>query len=686
MKKTKALAITLVIIVLSTFSVAIGKMSTIPLIKEFTSLSDYSAVTLPDGGKVEHYYNGIARSPDGEKIYVLFRDIYFIGFGNWISLGAGFQIFDIKNPKSPIMIGEYLISGENDPVPIEIALEGENVFISTRNYVYKYKIGSATAKKFSAGDEINGMKMSGGSIFLSTDGGIEVIDAKNLSQVGFYANPDLRGGYMEINGDTLYAGWEKAWIATHESGFVALDISGTIPSLLAKYHIKKDVGTMMAMTVSPNGKTVYLSSPNGIEIIDVTNLQDIKLMKTILAYIIPYSLVMSKDGTKIFEPDGLSSNAKMYVWNATPPYDLLGEYGTVHGIDVVLSPDERLAYLVSDAWIHILDVSGVMGLSPLKAWYYDSDSDGYGDPDNLFYSDKQTTGYVSDNTDCNDKDAAVYPGATEIIGDGIDQDCDGVDEVALDFPTLTVTTVGTNVSLAWTSVPGATGYTLFYAPYPDASPIGQSDMGTQTSFSFDATGYAFYVAIKAYYNSKSSEYSNIGFFNMLKINNADQAVQNAINNIGKIKGSTVWDGVNRATQTWADKTMTYCARFVRECFGKDAVSNFGDADKFYQHYKGLIKTDTNPPFGSVAFYSYEYKGVEYGHIGIVDGNGDLISALKLNISDDPPDPNKCKGVCKTGLIIGNNTSTKYLGYVTADEYVDNYPTTGGYVDNYLDSP
>ena len=96
--------------------------------------------------------------------------------------------------------------------------------------------------------------------------------------------------------------------------------------------------------------------------------------------------------------------------------------------------------------------------------------------------------------------------------------CISVPALALDAPTLTITTSGTNVTLSWTSVPSATGYTLFYAPYPDASSIGQIDMGTQTSLSFDANGLAFYVAIQSYNSSGSSGYSNIEYFDLSSSN------------------------------------------------------------------------------------------------------------------------------------------------------------------------
>ncbi len=61
-------------------------------------------------------------------------------------------------------------------------------------------------------------------------------------------------------------------------------------------------------------------------------------------------------------------------------------------------------------------------------FYADSDSDGYGDPDNSTMACSAPNGYVGDNSDCNDADANVNPAVTEVC-DGIDNDCDNqIDE------------------------------------------------------------------------------------------------------------------------------------------------------------------------------------------------------------------------------------------------------------------
>ena len=84
-----------------------------------------------------------------------------------------------------------------------------------------------------------------------------------------------------------------------------------------------------------------------------------------------------------------------------------------------------------------------------------------------------------------------------------------VSETALATPRLTVAINGTQATLSWSEATGATGYTLYYS-LPPYTEIGNIPMGTQTSISVTLwCGAAFYVAVKAYDNVKSSGYSNI---------------------------------------------------------------------------------------------------------------------------------------------------------------------------------
>ncbi len=62
-------------------------------------------------------------------------------------------------------------------------------------------------------------------------------------------------------------------------------------------------------------------------------------------------------------------------------------------------------------------------------WYADADGDGYTDPDGAQAACDQPDGYTtaSAEADCDDDDPDAWPGAEDVAGDGVDQDCHGAD-------------------------------------------------------------------------------------------------------------------------------------------------------------------------------------------------------------------------------------------------------------------
>lgn len=81
--------------------------------------------------------------------------------------------------------------------------------------------------------------------------------------------------------------------------------------------------------------------------------------------------------------------------------------------------------------------------SSSTTYYRDLDGDGYGNSSSgTIQACGTTAGYASNNSDCNDNNAAVYPGAAEVCGNGIDDNCNGqTDENCTeDLPVLIVKT------------------------------------------------------------------------------------------------------------------------------------------------------------------------------------------------------------------------------------------------------
>lgn len=60
-------------------------------------------------------------------------------------------------------------------------------------------------------------------------------------------------------------------------------------------------------------------------------------------------------------------------------------------------------------------------------YFVDADGDNFGTGAAISLCENPGTGYALNDTDCDDTDDMVYPGAIEIIDNGIDENCDGVD-------------------------------------------------------------------------------------------------------------------------------------------------------------------------------------------------------------------------------------------------------------------
>jgi hypothetical protein len=66
---------------------------------------------------------------------------------------------------------------------------------------------------------------------------------------------------------------------------------------------------------------------------------------------------------------------------------------------------------------------------PTQTYYADADGDGFGNPAISTVNCSQPTGFVINNLDCDDTNPNINPDATDIPGNGIDEDCSGSDAV-----------------------------------------------------------------------------------------------------------------------------------------------------------------------------------------------------------------------------------------------------------------
>ncbi|MEP7128273.1 MAG: T9SS type A sorting domain-containing protein, partial [Chitinophagales bacterium] len=168
--------------------------------------------------------------------------------------------------------------------------------------------------------------------------------------------------------------------------------------------------------------------------------------------------------------------------------------------------------------------------------FADADGDMYGDAAITFFATEclVPAGYVDNNLDCDDANAAVHFGAIE-IGNGIDDDCNGIiDDVVCTIPEglQSIDITATSAKLKWAPAVAANKYYLRYkvattAPWTILNPTGKSKIVEGLSAN---TKYVWQVkSICGNDQNISSDWSAKQFFTTLPARLLDEiALQNSL--------------------------------------------------------------------------------------------------------------------------------------------------------------
>jgi large repetitive protein len=181
-------------------------------------------------------------------------------------------------------------------------------------------------------------------------------------------------------------------------------------------------------------------------------------------------------------------------------------------------------------------------LDPNNTWYADVDLDGYGNASSTTNSCSQPTGYVSDNTDCNDGDFTINPGATEIC-DGIDNDCDGASDIgaqgsdpscaALSCLDILNAAPGSSDDVYWIDPDGSGAYQVYCDMTNGGWTLMMKSMLDNTELIYDASLWDTNTtlnetdfSISGGDNSKYQSYNNLPFSEIrIDMNGYDQSFE-----------------------------------------------------------------------------------------------------------------------------------------------------------------
>ena len=235
---------------------------------------------------------------------------------------------------------------------------------------------------------------------------------------------------------------------------------------------------------------------------------------------------------------------------------------------------------------------------------------------------------------------------------------------------------GLNITATWTWVPGATGYRIYYAPYPYSGPesIGNFDVGNTNSFSQPLwEGAAYYFAVSAYDTQGESGYSNIERFTM---GPSSQNVSGSISPM-TVTGRLNVDTTNMPVMLFQDNAVNPIAVDSQNRFTMSNVQNrdhslfirLGDGTTIEMPFR--MTANRGLDLGEITIIAGQlngFSGFNGYHFGFIDEDGDGINDNFVDANGD--------GVCDAGRRFAGQPYLMNMGFVDVngddinDRYVD----------------
>ncbi len=280
---------------------------------------------------------------------------------------------------------------------------------------------------------------SGGGLYLSYQSAASVdgLDARgNVADRDYgggvyaYGNTDLAVAHATVCGNTadegggVYASYNTASAWTNTVLQENLANYGAGSSFVYEYGLEMTNNTVVGNDAAKDGGGFYLYGVHGA----FTN--------NLVAF--------SQDGDGMVVDDSDSATSSTFTYNDwysnaaddASGYVTTADLATMAG-NLFVDPDLYDYTLDGDCTNDVLLPNGTSPLidggdpSILDPDGSVSDIGAYGGPGSEI-EDDDGDGYAS-AIDCDDTDATINPGAAEVVGDGIDQDCDGADLTAADL-------------------------------------------------------------------------------------------------------------------------------------------------------------------------------------------------------------------------------------------------------------